>query len=104
MKEFKGTPGPWWLDQFDNVVHGKPDNWGRKERVHVSGVALPGRVTEEYAANTRLVAAAPDLLAALQSLVKIYDSGSSIFYTTETKQRALDKAKVAIDKALGEAK
>lgn len=66
MKEFKGTPGPWVLDEFDNVVHGNVDGWGRKESVRVSGVALPGRVTEEYAANTRLVSAAPDLLEALQ--------------------------------------
>ena len=43
-----------------------------------------------------------DLLTTLQSLVEIYDNGGSRLYTTETKQRALDKAKVAIDKALGE--
>lgn len=43
-----------------------------------------------------------DLLTTLQSLVEIYDNDGSRLYTTETKQRALDKAKVAIDKALGE--
>lgn len=42
-----------------------------------------------------------DLLTTLQSLVEIYDNDGSRLYTTETKQRALDKAKVAIDKALG---
>lgn len=41
-----------------------------------------------------------DLLTTLQSLVEIYDNDGSRLYTTETKQRALDKAKVEIDKAL----
>ncbi len=43
-----------------------------------------------------------DLLTTLQSLVEIYDNDGSRLYTTETKQRALDKAKVAINKVLGE--
>lgn len=42
------------------------------------------------------------LLVALQYLVEIYDNDGSRLYTTETKQRALDKAKVAINKALGD--
>ncbi|EKY1941947.1 hypothetical protein RA231_000317 [Cronobacter turicensis] len=99
MKEFKGTPGPWSLDEFDNVVHGEEPShgWGRKETVRVSGVALPGRVTEEYAANTRLVAAAPDLLEALQEFVDLFPDvidGDAIM-------PALDKGYAAIAKAMG---
>lgn len=71
--EFKHTPGPWGLDEFGSIVHGDNDGYGRKESVRVSGVMLPGRVTEEYAANTRLVSAAPELLDALQDALHAYD-------------------------------
>lgn len=97
MKRFMGTPGPWSLDEFDNVVHGNVNGWGRKESVRVSGVALPGRVTEEYVANTRLVSAAPDLLEALQELVFLYEHDEGCRELTEYK-----RAKAAISKALGE--
>lgn len=104
MKEFKGTPGPWSLDEFDSVVHGEEPShgWGRKETVRVSGVALPGRVTEEYAANTRLVSASPELLSALQRLVEVYDSEDGKQWTTDSKKAAIAEARAAIDKALGE--
>lgn len=31
MAQFKGTPGPWSLDEFDTVVHGEEPlhGWGR---------------------------------------------------------------------------
>lgn len=101
MAQFKGTPGPWSLDEFDNVVHGEEPlhGWGRKETVRVSGVALPGRVTEEYAANTRLVAAAPELLEALQGLlIRVADDEE---YGPE---HAITIARAAINKATGETK
>ncbi|ELY2854102.1 hypothetical protein SMC92_001114 [Cronobacter dublinensis] len=105
MKEFKGTPGPWSLDEFDNVVHGEAPShgWVRKETVRVSGVALPGRVTEEYAANTRLVAAAPDLLVALQEMTAIVKKNS---YPQPDKPSSnyarAEWAESIISKALGE--
>lgn len=98
MEEFKGTPGPWSLDEYCNVVHGEKDGYGRKQNVRVSGVALPGRVTEEYAANTQLVAAAPELLEALQSLVHA-DTHGIKNCTAQTS--AIEKARAAIAKALG---
>lgn len=99
MKSFKGTPGPWVLDEFDNVVHGNVDGWGRKESVRVSGVTLPGRVTEEYAANTRLVSAAPDLLEALQLAEKAMAEGRNVTYPEW--YGVINKARAAISKALG---
>lgn len=50
MKTFKGTPGPWSLDEFDSVVHENSNVLGRKELVRVSGVSLPRRVTEDTTA------------------------------------------------------
>lgn len=98
MEEFRGTPGPWSLDQFDNVVHGQPDNWGRKENVRVSGVTLPGLTTEEYLANTQLVAAAPELFEALRSLyhaVLTQPSGGT------QMSIALERTRDTLNKALG---
>jgi len=97
MSGFKGTPGPWERDQFGNVIHGPIDGWGRKESVRVSGVALPGRVTPEYEANTQLVAAAPELLEALQELLFLYEHDEGCREITEYK-----RAKTAIAKALGQ--
>lgn len=101
MAQFKGTPGPWSLDEFDNVVHGEEPlhGWGRKETVRVSGVALPGRVTEEYAANTRLVAAAPELLEALT--VTLDEIGH---WLSQQKPELRQKLVSAIAKATGETK
>lgn len=104
MKEFKGTPGPWMLDEFDNVVHGEAPShgWGRKETVRVSGVALPGRVTEEYAANTRLVAAAPELLEALQNMIGAFDNPVvRRKLPSDFNSEAIQSARAAIAKALG---
>ncbi|WP_129934415.1 hypothetical protein [Serratia proteamaculans] len=98
MSVFSGTPGPWSQDEYGNVVHGAKDGFGRMEKVRVSGVALPNRVTQEYAANTRLVVAAPELLEALQGLVHA-DCHSVRNSTVHIK--ALNNALLAINKALG---
>ncbi|UJD20613.1 hypothetical protein seszw2t2_62 [Salmonella phage seszw] len=51
-----------------------------------------------------LMAASPDLLAALQQLLEIYDDHSGKVWTTSSKRRALGNARAAVNKALGEAK
>lgn len=106
MKAFKGTPGPWMLDEFDNIVHGEAPShgWGRKETVRVSGVALPGRVKEEYAANTRLVAAAPELLEALQMALEWIDAVPSDTVLPTMPGFDRDEVNNLIAKALGETK
>jgi hypothetical protein len=52
------TPGPWSLGRYDHIV----DASGEEVRVH--GMTLSGSPTAK--ANARLIATAPDLLAALQ--------------------------------------
>ncbi|MDU4001401.1 hypothetical protein [Pluralibacter gergoviae] len=96
MEKFMGTPGPWEMDEFETIVHGQMDNWGRKNTVRVSGVSLPGRVTGEDRANSKLVTAAPELLEALQELVLLYEHDEGCRELTEYK-----RAKAAINKALG---
>lgn len=42
------------------------------------------------------------MLAALQQLLEIYDDNSGKVWTTSSKRRALDNARAAVNKALGE--
>lgn len=98
MNEFKGTPGPWEVEDngyfYDiNAVRGTVGNvcssasWFDNDE-HRGPVAM---------ANAQLIAAAPELLEALEMLV---------VFTTPTKRNAtaLSKAYAAIAKALGESK
>lgn len=110
MSEFKGTPGPWEIDRHGTIVHGSKNGFGRKETVMVRGVALPGRTTPEYAANSNLVATAPELLEALMSMVSRIEYYATLAdadkpniedwaYTYNSTD--MDVARQAIKKALG---
>lgn len=86
MSEFKGTPGPW---------NGKDVGICQQNR---AGLQL-GFITSsneervsECAANAMIIAAAPDLLAALQAVVSVADRATVEF----------DMARAAISKATGE--
>lgn len=94
MKEFKGTHGPWSFDETFNVYEGDKDG-------HICTVT--SWLDESTAdANGFLIAASPDLLEALQQLLEIYDDNSGKVWTTSSKRRALDNARAAVNKALGE--
>lgn len=69
MKEFKGTPGPWVVD-----VDGVDARWNIDSLGRVS-VAITNQVANDKDwsvrdANTKLIAAAPDLLEALQKMFR----------------------------------
>ncbi|WP_374255823.1 hypothetical protein [Yokenella regensburgei] len=101
MKEFKGTPGPWVMDDYGNVLH--ETEAGSVGKLRVSGVRLPNRVTEEYAANTKLIAAAPDLLEALQNMIGAFDNPIvRRKLPSDFNSEAIQSARAAISKALGE--
>lgn len=96
MNEFKGTPGPWEVEDngyfYDiNAVRGTVGNvcssisWFDNGE-HRGPVAM---------ANAQLIAAAPELLEALQIIM------NSDFYMPK---ESADAARVAIAKALGESK
>lgn len=55
----KHTPGPWRINQYDEPVDASGEN------IRAKGLALTN--TDEAKANTRLIAAAPELLAALKA-------------------------------------
>lgn len=92
----KHTPGPWHIGV--RTYHAGRDVYGPKgEPVAVADqdITLP----EESAANARLIAAAPELLAALVALVGEADLGE---VDLDDDDRAkLDAARAAIAKATG---
>lgn len=69
MSEFRGTPGPWRAEG--------PDHFGDHNILHpadslaVAAVVSNMRPAGEVAANARLVAAAPTMLAALRDCQRL---------------------------------
>lgn len=59
------TPGPWTVDSRTLAVYA-PDRHGHAAAVRVAQRGLAPLPAAEIAANAALIAAAPDLLAALQ--------------------------------------
>lgn len=83
MKEFKGTPGPWFLGGVEN----------EKQSVNASVYFIA--LVDEGAcrnANARLIAAAPELLSAVQAVIRVADRDTDEFIA----------ARAAVAKALGE--
>lgn len=93
--EFKGTPGPWFIDNGRAIgPKSTEDDQSYGMIIPVGWVEFDHEV-EVQVANQRMMAAAPELLEALEMLV---------VFTTPTKRNAaaLSKAHAAIAKALGE--
>ena len=87
MKEFEGTPGPWHVSNEGKLVI-RDDEW-------LVPVATAGYNTNaEELATANLIAAAPDLLEALQDALHSYDKHG--------EHSEWDFARAAISKALGE--
>ena len=88
MSAFKGTPGPWSVGAEDS-------DSGEVEVVSEARpyvcMVLPGAIDGTTAANARLIAAAPELLAVLQH---IHAYGYSM--------QEYEMVKAAITKATGE--
>lgn len=75
-KDMKHTPGPWGVTQFTDVIYvtrqdSIPVNGGMIATItsQLDGVNNDEKLKETYA-NARLIAAAPDLLDALQKISK----------------------------------
>lgn len=95
MSEFKGTPGPWFGDDSRAIgPKSTEDDQSYGMVIPVGWVEFDPEI-EAQVANQNIMAAAPELLEALEMLV---------VFTTPTKRNAaaLSKAYSAIAKALGE--
>lgn len=96
------TPGPWWFNENENWTTNPFSVTVRKRGVNRTTVVnIPNRMTvpkQEQEANARLVAAAPDLLEALQTMPQ------GLVWSDDELWRWSEKARAAIDKATGETK
>ena len=93
------TPGPWTVDPKTLAVYA-PDRHGHASAVRVAECGRTLLPTAEIAANAALVAAAPDLLAALQALVGEADLGE--IDNEDNARLLLDWARAAIARATGD--
>ncbi|MDI6404992.1 hypothetical protein QL217_09450 [Cronobacter malonaticus] len=113
--KFKGTPGPWEVmnatDVFtqqgsangSGVVCDNDDGWQVagcfNGETFVQGELVTLSLSEKEA-NARLIAAAPELLEALQISMKVMQEGRNVSYPD--LYGAINKARAAIAKAIGE--
>lgn len=105
--ELKSTPGPWFVDDVTNMpvvyvtTHAPPystddDGYSALDEIAV----LYG--DEVRIANARLIAAAPELLAALQNLVPRFERACAYAENDpETIALSVADARAAIAKATG---
>ena len=73
-KKAKHTPGPWRIqDEYDGTL--PIDGWSEQaeESCEICRVSLDMLDEQERAANAALIAAAPELLAALETLINLQD-------------------------------
>ena len=71
------TPGPWTVyrssDKSEHVIEARPDAWNGRR--YLGQVIAHYTTDPSSAANLRLIAAAPGLLAAARSVVSSWESG-----------------------------
>lgn len=104
MSEFKGTPGPWVADKTSRAVGpiSRNDDQSYGILMPVAWVEFDTEV-EIQASNQNLIAAAPELLEALKELISGYeDREKSGMFDMLVHGDLIEKANVAINKALGE--
>jgi len=103
----KHTPGPWYADKNGRIWRRHPselyENGGgvagdRRLATVFEGWVNEGEIGYPVQANARLIAAAPDLLAALQGLLRgIFDGPDEA-----NAAMLIAKARDAVNKATGE--
>lgn len=102
MKEFKGTPGPWRVSDdsytFQHVAndfyHQISAGTGYLNEREAIGFSLSGPMTIH---DANLIAAAPELLVALEMILSYHDDGNCVLHKEDVSM-----ARAAINKALGE--
>ena len=108
----KHTPGPWtyapgYGDEGFRITLGGASKWAVEKGISYAMCLYPedGAQHAEAEANARLIAAAPDLLAALEGLeelLMIRESSPTMSPLCTIEQDRVAIARAAITKALGE--
>lgn len=94
MKEFEGTSGTW-------TVSGETEIVSMPSQCKISNF-ISGRDYDEAKANARLIAAAPDLLKALNGIMlSVMAHPDYAFDRNQEFVDYVDTAQEAIDKAIG---
>lgn len=101
MSETKHTPGP-WIEHSGMVWKDGPNVWPKGESVGIPIACMDresgnGTMPTERDANARLIAAAPDLLEALGSMIHRFDH----LALDSGKREAVKAGLAAIAKAKG---
>ena len=98
--ETKHTPGEWVTGSTDPLLFGRKQGNGTEPIGCVYGPAFPERsdVGQRALANARLIAAAPELLDALKSLVQLEADGK---HADECAIETWGRAAATIAKAEG---
>lgn len=98
------TPGPWFTDKLqDRNAYNIFPAGATHALLQVSGPAHDGAhpYAQAAAANARLIAAAPELLAALRRIVNSHGARAALL--REGYADAVDEARAAIARATGQA-
>lgn len=105
----KHTPGPWFTFANATCVGGPAGILGNPSGADTAGIAHCGmalRAGDELQANARLIAAAPDLLEALQAMLKDSETVRRVMLAEAgigmVDENALSMARTAIAKATGD--
>lgn len=111
MKDFKGTPGPWRSDEQETLSGGtvfyiaQDDNAKYTPNYSDVSQTCSGELKHIQKANAQLIAAAPELLEALQNIIAGYEHKSSCgMFDMLCHGDEIESANAAIKKALGETK
>lgn len=108
MNEFKGTPGPWATRKDVRLDKISGEEWAAgidiysETGIEVVGTEGINGAGPEEQANATLMAAAPDLLEAVSAFLRYVDSEDDDTESMLQFADALDKARTAQAKALGE--
>ena len=98
MKEFKGTPGPWEWWTSNSFLRLSSRATGKDGGVIDSYAMSDGHTSlSVIKADMALIAAAPDLLEALKSIMELQTRGYVVL-----GDKCTEMARAAIAKAIGE--
>lgn len=107
MGEAKHTPGKWYCE--GGQILAPSDRVETRGPIRIAGVSVSRKGSAERDANARLLAAAPDLLAACEAVVRAWDGfeydevGIPQFDSMNRFAQAYMLAADAVAKARGEA-
>lgn len=108
--KFDHTPGPWFISEFNGTVVYCKMNGAEPGICDTEAPEMTPVSHKQAMANARLIAAAPDILVALQGLMSLIESGWLVRDTSEdgkpgfamrqlTPMAKLQAAQRAIEKA-----